>query len=370
MRLQVIWANLIVNVKSFYREKAAVFFTIAFPIMLILLFGAIFSNTSEIVFDLHVQDMDGTNSSAELVKSLELDGTFIITSVDPGENATTYANDNGVNLVLIIPDGYEDALVQRTVYHNMSSSVQFTYIQDPSASAVQTKLQIIDSVINGMNQGLSGSAPFIVVTSESIYTKEYSYIDFFAPGIIAMSVMTSSLFGAVNINAELRQKGVLRKLSTTPITQTEWILSNIMYQIILAFISTSAILLVAYGAFGVHFNLNGWLLVFVILDVFAFAGIGMLLTRLAKEAESAAAAANAVMFPMMFLSGSFFQLEMMPSFLQTLARFLPLYYVNEGLRASMVSLKWDYVYSHAAVIAVFAGVMFVLGIIFTSWKED
>jgi ABC-2 type transport system permease protein len=338
--------------------------------MLILLFGSIFSNTSEIVFDLHIQDMDGTNQSAALVDSLELNGTFVITMVDPAENATQYASDNGVNLVMVIPEGYEDALIQRTVFNNMSASVLFEYIQDPSSSVVQTKLQIIDSVLGGMNQQLSGSAPFINTQSTSIFSKKYTFIDFFAPGIIAMSVMTSSLFGAVNINAELRQKGVLRKLSTTPITQTEWILSNILYQIILAFISTACIILVAVGVFGVNFNLNGWLAVFVILDVFAFAGIGMLLTRLAREAESAAAAANAVMFPMMFLSGSFFQLEMMPGFLQTLARFLPLYYVNEGLRCCMVSLKWDVMYGHVAVIAVFAGVMFVLGVMFTSWKED
>ena len=62
----------------------------------------------------------------------------------------------------------------------------------------------------------------------------------------------------------------------------------------------------------------------------------MILTRVAHEAESATAAANFIMFPMMFLSGSFFPLEMMPGFLQTIARILPLYYVNEGLRAAMV----------------------------------
>jgi len=77
--------------------------------------------------------------------------------------------------------------------------------------------------------------------------------------------------------------------------------------------------------------------VFVALAVFAFVGLGMVLTRVAKEAESAAAAADALMFPMMFLSGTFFPVEMMPEFLQKFAKVLPLYYVNEGLRAAMVS---------------------------------
>jgi len=189
------------------------------------------------------------------------------------------------------------------------------------------------------------------------------------PGIIAMSVMTSSLSGAVNMNAELRQKGVIKKLSTTPITRTDWILSNILYQILLAIISATAILAVSYAVFSVRLQINGWLLAFILLAVFAFAGIGMILTRVAKEAESATAAANVLMFPMMFLSGSFFPLELMPGFLQAIARVLPLYYVNEGLRAAMVFVDHGAALRYAAMIGAFAIVVFLLGIRTTKWEE-
>jgi len=220
-----------------------------------------------------------------------------------------------------------------------------------------------------MNQKFAAVSPFFYSKQQSFLLVKYRYIEFFTPGIIAMSVMTSSLFGTVNVNAELRQKGVLRKLSTTPITRAEWILSNILYQFILALISTMAILLVAYGVFNVSLSINAWLLIFIILDVFAFAGIGMLLTRFAREAESAYAAANAIMFPMMFLSGSFFPLEMMPSFLKTVAQVLPLYYVNEGLRTTMVFQDNVLALTYAAVIGIFALVVFIVGIFVTSWKE-
>jgi ABC-2 type transport system permease protein len=106
-----------------------------------------------------------------------------------------------------------------------------------------------------------------------------------------------------------------------------------------------------------------------LLDVFAFVGIAMILTRFVKEAQSAAAAANAISFPMMFLSGSFFPIEMMPGFLQTFARILPLYYVNEGLRASMVFEDNMAALKYSAIIGVFAAVVFVLGIIATKWEE-
>jgi len=75
------------------------------------------------------------------------------------------------------------------------------------------------------------------------------------------------------------------------------------------------------------------------------------------------------MFPMMFLSGSFFPIEMMPGFLQTLARTLPLYYVNEGLRASMVFVDHRTALSYSAIIGIFAAVVFILGIIATQWEE-
>ena len=95
----------------------------------------------------------------------------------------------------------------------------------------------------------------------------------------------------------------------------------------------------------------------------------MILSRFVKEAQSAAAAANAISFPMMFLSGSFFPVELMPGFLQTLAKTLPLYYVNEGLRAAMIFEDNGAALRDCAVIGVFAAVVFVLGLLVATWEE-
>jgi ABC-2 type transport system permease protein len=369
----------VVSIKTFSREKSAMFFTIAFPIILILVFGTIFLNQDDPSLDLSVQDLDQTKSSAQLVKTLELDGKFKITTVDPALDATQYAKDKKVNLVLVIPRGYEKAFVRRlglvggvpsAAFRDPGASVTVTYVYDASARATSTKIQILRAGFAVVNQGMSGQPPFIRAAETPMLATKYRFIEFFVPGIIAMSVMTSSLSGAVNMNAELRQKGVIRKLSTTPITRTDWILSNILYQFILAVICTMAILVVSYVVFTVRLQINAWLVVFIVLEVFAFGGIGMLLTRVANEAESATAAANFIMFPMMFLSGSFFPLDLMPDFLQTIARILPLYYVNEGLRASMVSIDHTAALRYSAMIGVFAIVVFVLGINTTRWEED
>ena len=90
-------------------------------------------------------------------------------------------------------------------------------------------------------------------------------------------------------------------------------------------------LLVSYGVFHIDLHISVWLLVFLLLDVFRVRRHRDDTQPLVRSRE-AAAAANAVIPPMMFLSGSFFPIEMMPGFLQTFARLLPLYYVNEGRR--------------------------------------
>jgi len=369
MNLRIISANLVVKLTSFYRAKSAVLFTFAFPIILILVFGTIFMSEDNVGYHLCVQDLDQTKSSAQSVKAIELNGKFKITRVNPAVNAAQYVRDNRVNLVLVIPKGYEMSLIQRMMLNNVNASVTITYVYDPSSSSVTTKMEILNGVLAGINQKMSGKPPFIRSVEKSILTRKYRFIEFFVPGIIAMAVMTLSLFGTVDSDTELRQKGIIRKLSTTPITRTDWILSNILYQFILAVISTIVMLLVSYAVFNVSLHIDAWLLAFILLDVFAFVGIGMILTRFVKEAQSAAAAANAISFPMMFLSGSFFPIELMPGFLQKFAKTLPLYYVNEGLRAAMVFEDNMAALRDSAIIGVFAAAVFILGIIATKWEE-
>ena len=346
------------------------FFTIAFPVILVLVFGAIFTTPEHPSFDLPVQDRDHSPSSAQLVESLAPGGMFRAVGVPPETDAIRYATDRGLTLVLVIPRGYEALRTERLVHPKSSAAVALTYIYDPSSTSVTTKVQRLQASVAAVNQRMSGVPPFLTMTEQSILDMPYRFIEFFVPGIIAMAVMTSSLSGALNMNAELRQKGILRKLATTPITRADWLLSNILYQLILAVVSTASILLVSSVAFDVRLQINAWLAVYLVLAVFAFVGIGMVLTPLAKEAESAAAAANAVLFPMMFLSGTFFPVEMMPSFLQKFARGLPLYYVNEGLRASMIFSDTMGAARCAVVTGAFAAVVFAAGALVTRWDRE
>jgi ABC-2 type transport system permease protein len=369
MTPRIIVANLGVRLKSFYRERSAMFFTFAFPVILVLVFGTIFTKPEHLNFELPVQDNSGSEGSARLLEVITTGDVFTITPVPVAVDTTQYAKEHGLNLLLVIPKDFDALQKQRVAGPRPGIPVQLTYVYDPSSTSVNTKIQLLEGIVAAANQKATGSPPALKLVALSILPERYRFIEFFVPGIIAMAIMTSCLSNALNMNAELRQKGILRKLATTPITGADWLASSIVYQLILSIISTVAILLVSYFVFDVRLHIGMWLPLIIVVEVVAFVGIGMLLTPFAKEAESASAVANAFLFPMMFLSGTFFPVEMMPPFLQAFAKLLPLYYVNEALRAAMVFVDDAATLRSVGVTAAFAAVVFVAGTFRTRWDE-
>ena len=96
----------------------------------------------------------------------------------------------------------------------------------------------------------------------------------------------------------------------------------------------------------------------------------MIIGRFVKEQETADMAGGAITFPMMFLAGTFFPLEQMPDFMQSIAQVLPLYYVNEGMRNSMIYGDADKTLYFSAFVLAFTAVFFIIGVLLTKWKED
>ena len=78
MTPRIIVANLGVRLKSFYRERSAMFFTFAFPVILVLVFGTIFTKPEHLHLDLPVQDLSHSEGSARLLEALTAGDAFTI----------------------------------------------------------------------------------------------------------------------------------------------------------------------------------------------------------------------------------------------------------------------------------------------------
>nr|MDP9195046.1 ABC transporter permease [Acidobacteriota bacterium] len=178
MTPRIIAANLTVRLKSFYREKSAMFFTLAFPVILVLVFGTIFTKPEHLDFDLPVQDLSHSAASARLLDALTTDHTFRITPVPAGVDATQYAREHKQNLLLVIPENYGVLEAKRLGARDASVSVPLTYVHDPSSTSVNTKIQVLDAIVAAMNQKMTGTPPFITLVATSILSEQYRFIEF------------------------------------------------------------------------------------------------------------------------------------------------------------------------------------------------
>jgi ABC-2 type transport system permease protein len=190
--------------------------------------------------------------------------------------------------------------------------------------------------------GIDQSSALAVVKPYNIQVEgsvegEFSYFDFIAPGIMAMTVMMSVMTGLPAAISHERELGTLDGMMVAPINRLSVILGKTLAQMARGILQGVLILGLAMLLFGVtvHGNI---LLVFalLLLGVFSFVGLGVVLTSFAKDQETAVMMMTTIMFPMMFLSGVFFPIEQMPWFMQTISKFLPLTYVADSLRKVMV----------------------------------
>jgi ABC-2 type transport system permease protein len=360
--------------RGYMRNKIGLFFGIVFPVILIVLFGAIFSNSSSASVTVYVQNQDTgpvqtpqMDVASQFIYALNHTGTLQVKDVAPTENFTMYLADHSSSDGIIIPANF-------SLDYALGVPLNLTVYGNPTSSTSGIVSGTVMGVANGFNLHRFNGTNLIGITSASVNTQQTQYIDFLIPGLIGFSILISPMFAMVNISAEYKKAKLFKQLSLTPITKMEWLISKILWYFILSCISFIVLVAVGIFGFGAHITLTLWLLPFLFLGPMMFCSLGMLVGTLSKSVETASVIGNVITFPMMFLSGTFFPLSIMPDYLRTFAHVLPLFYVVEGLNNVMVYAPTTGNYAPAlidiGVIAVLAIIIFVAAAKLFKWRED
>jgi ABC-type multidrug transport system, permease component len=372
-----------------------------------LIFGAIFSG-GNVQYELAVQNKDGSDISFAFINAVNSTNAFKVRMVNASENADAYIKSNRISGMLIVPQGFGNQ-----VQHNLAlgatrpstavqvnptttsatnaSALNATRVSSSSSQAQSNNTNatpaavilkvdqsstsapvisgVLSSIANGFNSQLTGSTQIVGVENQQVLSSQFKYIDFFVPGIIGLTVLTTGVLGTVGTNTQYRNNGILRKLATTPLGKSEWIISKMLYQTVVIFISAALIIVVAKLVYNVTVVPNVVTLLLLFVGTICFTGIGMIIARFVKDEDAANAAASAVTFPMLFLAGTFIPLETMPDYLQTIAKFLPLTYLNYGLRDAMILGDTASALYNMAIVLIAGAIFFVIGSIITDWRE-
>ncbi|MGZ3600536.1 MAG: ABC transporter permease [Ktedonobacterales bacterium] len=346
----------IASIKEFIRDRAAMFWTLAFPILFIVLFGVIFSGNNSVNYTVGLVNEDTGPIGQQLAQTFHSVTPFTI-------KAGSYTDElNGLkqgqrDLVIVIPAG-----LSQQVNEGQPASIHMFYDPSTNQADAQIKVGITQQVLAAFNQKMKPYTPPLTLEQTTTTSHQLRSVDYLMPGILAMALMQLGLFATATPLVSLRQEQVLRRLGATPLPRWQLLTSQVMLRLTIGIAQCALIIGLSVSAFHVQIQGNYAALAgLIILGALMFVALGYLIASVAKTVESASGIASAVNFPMMFLSGIFFPLAVLPAFLTPIVRALPLTYLADAFRQVTIGSVPEF--PIAVDIAVLAGWIVVCGLL-------
>ncbi|HEY4612548.1 MAG TPA: ABC transporter permease [Bacteroidota bacterium] len=303
--------------KMFVRQKEAILWTILLPLFMIFLFSFVnFEGMGTVSLGIVNYSQDTT-----LIALLKPIRTLKIThGKEPSE--LTALQDGDREVVLIIPASF-----QPSGQDSLKLYLNAERPQETQAGRVIIQRALDEMVFQRTN------IPRPTLVTETVNSRNLTYIDFLLPGVLAMSIMNSGIFGVAFGFVMLKKRGILRRLLVTPMNTNDFIISQVISR--LAVLMLQVVIMVGVGMllFDLHFAGSILdMLVVGILGGIVFLAIGFALSGISKSEDQVAPLANIITLPMMFLSGIFFSRSTLPGIAHTVTDFFPLTYLADGLR--------------------------------------
>jgi len=306
---------------GFVRDRTALFFTVLFPLMFLVLFGGVFANQSaprpHVLEVGRVQVLDAVpgQAHASLHRALRL----------------THARGRHDAMEKVRAGDAAAAVEQRgdTVVVHYSAADQV------EAASVRG---VLGSIVSQANIAVTGQAPRFTLHTRRVEDQSLDAIQFVTPGLLGWAIATGATFGAALTLVSWRQKKILRRLRLSPVRTPTVVSARVGVSIGVALVQTAIFLGVALAPyFGLQLTASWWMSIpLVVCGTLAFLSIGLLVGAFAKTPEAASAVANLVVLPMAFLSGTFFPLDNAPGWLQGLSKVFPLQHLVEAMKDVMV----------------------------------
>lgn len=307
--------------RSIMRSPSAVVFTLAFPLIFILVFGFLGGGGTK----LDIALAPGSDMQNPVVVALEKTGLVRLIK-----------NDDQKNIDSKLEKGNYDAVIKVEKNPN-GVPAYFTNVTYTSASL--DKGNILKSILNEISYNLNSQNLKPTVTeirASTVTGRLYRTIDFILPGQLGFSLLSTGVFGTAFVFFSLRQNLVIKRFFATPVRRSSIVIGEGIARI--GFALLGALFIILIGHFFFHFTLiHGAItvanmLILSTLGVLVFMGFGFVVSGIAKSESTIPPISNIITLPQFLLSGTFFSIDAFPAWLQPISRALPLTYLNDAMR--------------------------------------
>ncbi|UJF33930.1 ABC transporter permease [Paenibacillus hexagrammi] len=319
------------QLRVFSRNRSVIFFSLLFPILLMVALGSLLGGGNSVSVTAAVVDEDRTADSRELIDSVKALQVVDVDEKLDQSQAMDALKKGDLQLVVVIPKDYStsvktaDTITQLPVYYD-----------ETNIAATQLGLQLVNQAADQISKKLIQYKQTLTVKPIGIQAIKLAYIDFLVPGIVSMMIMTSNLNGVSGQIAAWRERGILRRMQSTTLKASTFISAQISARLLLNGLQALIVLLIAYLFFDVQVR-GSWLLLIagVVLGTLTFMSIGFIIASIAKTPESAGPIAGFISFPLLFVGNVFFPIKNMPELLQPVVKLLPITHLSTLLRQVM-----------------------------------
>ncbi|MBN1330412.1 MAG: ABC transporter permease [Candidatus Heimdallarchaeota archaeon] len=348
----------------YFRSPSIIFWSILYPVLLVLLFGALFSLSANPNYELSIADLDDSDQSRDFIERLDNNTSLSIEVIDELIiSEESWLKENNKDILLVIPSNWGLSL-------SLNTSSNITVFHDPSSPQSRDIIEIIEEVTSILNIEILEIEIKFGLIIDRYQIEGLSYIDSFVPGLIMISVSTIALFTGLNYDLEEKHSGILYKLSMTPGYRYEWILSKQIWQICLSLLASSLAILFALIYDFSATNVRPMMILFIIYGSMTFSGIAMILNRIISNPDGVMFASILIIVPQILFSGTLIQLDAFPTFILYIARIFPLYYLSENMRFLMLENTSQQFWLYYSISTVVAFVLFIIGIFVIKWRKE
>lgn len=334
------------RLREFYREPEALFWVYIFPILMATGLGIAFRNQPPKQVPLGWAAW--VEQSADIRTALAADTSLVITSFSDSTAAAAALRIGKVDLLVIPSD----------------TGVSYRY-DDTRPEAAAARLHIDDAV-----QRARGRADPVASSDQIVRERGSRYIDFLLPGLLAMNLMGSGIWGSGFTIVNARRNKLLKRMVATPMSKADYLGSFLVAQLGLLVFEVG--ILLVFGMIAFQVPLRGSLGAFgviVLLGSLTFGGLGLLVAARPRTIEGASGLMNLIMLPMWVLSGVFFSSARFPEAAQPFIKALPLTALADGLRKVMLEgATLAAISGEAIVLAIWLVLSFVLALKLFRWQ--
>jgi ABC-2 type transport system permease protein len=342
-----------ISTRRYFRDKTAIFFTVLFPLIFLFVFGSFSKGGNNVSFHIGLINQSSSDFSKKYVDQINKSKTFKVDKeVTTLEQATEKMSRSEIDAAILLPPDFGE--VKNGQYPSGQATVYYNPVNEQAA---QTLLAVLQGQFDAINaKYVKVEKPF-AVKSQSTNTEGLTQLDYTVAGLIGFSIIGLGIFGPVNYFPEMKKQGVLRRLHITPLRTYQFFFSSVL--------SNASTPLFGFKVVGNYLELA----IFIIFGILTIFGIGLAIGGWAKNENQAAPLSNIIVFPMLFLSGTFFPRFSMPEWLQHVSAFLPLTPIIDGIR--MIATEGKHLTDlgpQLGLIAIWAVIIYAIAFRVFRWE--